>query len=255
MSYSFDEELEKANSEYGGTQISSFYKVQEGNSNVIRVLTRGSQYAKQFMGMKNYRTLYGKEKGDPLRQPDDADAKKPGRIVVPVNEKGQTSKPSIISVVYILDRTDNKIKIAELSYSIVKQIAELQKNPDYKFDDLPMPYDLRITYKKEAAPNEKYRVEVKPGSEDLTPEQVKELELKVSERSTESIAEKQKTRQIESDEKFGMRISQEELAKDASDYNANMVATMKKQREGMNKNTTSGIEYPDDEINPEDIPF
>lgn len=255
MSYNFDEELEKANSQYGGSSSSNFYKVDEGNNNVIRILTEGSIYAKQFMGMKNYRTLYGKEKGDPLRQPDDSDANKTGRLIVPVNEKGQASKPSIISVVYILDRKDGKIKVAELSYSIMKQIGALQQNPDYKFSELPMPYDLRITYKKEAAPNEKYRVEVKPGSEDLTPELLAELETKVKEHSPESIAERQKTRQMEDDEKLGMRLSTDELAKDAADYNANMIATMKKQREGMAPTESNGIEYPADEVNPEDIPF
>jgi hypothetical protein len=253
MPYNFDEALESAAAQFGSS--SNFFKLEEGNENIVRVLTEGATYANQFMGQgKGYRVLYGKEKGDPLRQPDDADAKKQGRIIVPVDDKGKSQRPTIVTVVYILDRKDGRIKIAEFPYSVAKGIGALQQNPDYKFTELPMPYDLRITYKKEAAPAEKYRVEVKPGSLDLTEAELAELDRLVKEKSPEKIADAKKDRQKEDDQRNGRILSEEELAADKKDYDANMRATMVKQREAAGLSVTKD-EYPGDEINPEDIPF
>lgn len=253
MPYSFDDALESANTQFGGSSASGFYTIKEGNENVVRVLTPGVEYASQFMGMgKPYRTLYGREKGDPLRQPDESDADKQGRLVVPTDKDGKPQRPSIKSVLYVLDRADGGIKIAEFPYVIGKQIGALQKNPDYAFEDLPMPYDIRITFKKDAAPNEKYRVEVKPNGEDLSPETLAELEDKVVKRSPESVAQRKKDEQIDDDMKKGLRISEDELAKTASDFNRNMAVQAAAQRAA---NTEPVIQYPADEINPEDIPF
>lgn len=46
---------------------------------------------------------------------------------------------------YILDRADGKIKIAFLPYTILKMLGDLQSNPEYAFDQVPMPYDITIT--------------------------------------------------------------------------------------------------------------
>lgn len=46
--------------------------------------------------------------------------------------------------VWIIDRKDNKIKIAKFGYKIVKQLQSLQTNPDYAFETLPMNYDIDI---------------------------------------------------------------------------------------------------------------
>lgn len=252
--YSFDDALESANKQYGGSS-GGFYTIEEGNKNVLRVLTPGAEYATQFMGVKNYRTLYGKEKGDPLRQPSDPDANRPGRILAPLDDKGKESKASIKSMLYVLDRVTDKIVLADFPYSITKQIGALQKNPDYAFKILPMPYDIRITYAPKAAPNEKYRVEVKPTGEPLTQEQLAELQSKVAQRSPESVAEGKKNAQREDDMRNGRIISEDELEATKKDYNSNMMQTMKEQRVGMSDNEVSGIEYPEDEINPADIPF
>ena len=252
MSYSFNEELDKASSTYK-TGSSRFYKVAEGNQNVIRILTEGATIATQYMGGE-FRTLYGREKGDPLRQPDDSDSKKPGRLIVPIDKEGKSRKPSIRLVCYILDREDGRIKIAELPYSVSKQVGALQSNPDYAFTSLPMPYDIRITYKKDVAPNDMYRVEFKPNSEQLSKEVLDELnELMLSE-TPQMIVDKKKQYQSDEDEKKGMRLSIEELETTAAEYNEGMRATMAKQQvEGSIKEVK--VKYPDEEINPADIPF
>jgi hypothetical protein len=45
---------------------------------------------------------------------------------------------------YILDRRDNKVKAHFMPHKIYKAIEALQMNPDYAFDEVPMPYDLTV---------------------------------------------------------------------------------------------------------------
>ena len=45
---------------------------------------------------------------------------------------------------YVLDRTDNELKIAAFGKSIMKQIQELAMSAEYGYDDLP-PYDMTIS--------------------------------------------------------------------------------------------------------------
>lgn len=46
-------------------------------------------------------------------------------------------------VCYIIDRKDNKLKLAFLPYTIIKAIGELAINEEYAFDVLP-PYDINV---------------------------------------------------------------------------------------------------------------
>jgi hypothetical protein len=48
----------------------------------------------------------------------------------------------------VIDRADGKVKPFFMPHTIYKQIEELQMNPDYTFETLPMPYDLTISAKK-----------------------------------------------------------------------------------------------------------
>jgi hypothetical protein len=45
---------------------------------------------------------------------------------------------------YVLDRRDNKIKAHFMPHKIYKAIEALQSNPDYTFEEVPMPYDITI---------------------------------------------------------------------------------------------------------------
>lgn len=244
MAYSFDETLEKESNKYssGG----NYFKINEGNENVIRILSKGEAYASHYINGK-FRTLYGRENGDPIRDEVDYDSGKPGRVIVPINKEGKIPKPSIRLVVYIIDRADNQVKVAELPYSVSKQITALQQNPDYAFDDVPMPYDIRITYKKDAPPTEKYRVEVKPNGADLTQEQNLEFAKKFSEYSPEKVVQNKKDRQIDDDKRAGIWVSEDELESLKDDYNEKMVKTATIQAQ--DQETVKKVEYP------EDIPF
>ncbi len=255
MPYNINDNLEAATKEFGGSSSGgTFYKIQEGNSNVVRVLTEDVTYASQFMGQGNgFRTLYGRLKGDPLRSRDDNDAKMQGRLLPPLNKDGKEGKASIRSVLYVLDRNDNKVKQAEFPYMVMKQIGALQENPDYKFTEMPMPYDIRITYTKGVAPMDMYRVEVKPNGADITEDQSLDLEDRMAKYSPATVVQSKKDRQMEEDERFGRRISEEDLQKYADEYNAGMKAQLAVQRQSQPVEPI--VEYPSDDINPEDIPF
>lgn len=68
-------------------------------------------------------------------------------------EKASVKYPS-----YIIDRKDNAIKKMDLVFTVYKQIGRLQLDEDYAFDDLPMPYDIKVNYDENASPSEMYKV-------------------------------------------------------------------------------------------------
>lgn len=55
--------------------------------------------------------------------------------------------PNFKWLCYVLDRKDGKIKPLFMAHTIYKQIEALQLNEDYKFDEVPMPYDITINAK------------------------------------------------------------------------------------------------------------
>lgn len=55
--------------------------------------------------------------------------------------------PNFKWLCYVLDRKDGKIKPFFMAHTIYKQIEALQLNEDYKFDEVPMPYDITINAK------------------------------------------------------------------------------------------------------------
>lgn len=48
---------------------------------------------------------------------------------------------------YVLDRRDNKVKALFMPHKIYKAIEALQVNPDYTFEEVPMPYDITVNAK------------------------------------------------------------------------------------------------------------
>lgn len=243
MPYDFDQAVNKANEQFprssGGNL--DYFNIEEGNDNVCRVLTPGAVYATHFMGKGTKAPVcYGYEKGCPVREKNDE-----GKLT---NVHADTS---VRFVMFVLDRRDGKVKTGFFPYSVVKQIGALQKNPDYQFQDLPMPYDIRITYNREESNANKYRVEYKPNGPELTEEQTNELNEKMSSRTPEDIVQRMKEKQIEDDKRSGRWISPEEVTKESGNYLKNAVekAPNKDQIESQK------VQYPEEEIKPEDIPF
>src|SRR5262245_28795709 len=59
---------------------------------------------------------------------------------------------------YVIDRTDGKAKPFFMPHTIYKQIEALQMNPDYGFEDVPMPYDLTVNAKGAGTKEVEYSV-------------------------------------------------------------------------------------------------
>lgn len=233
MPYNFNEQLERDQKEYGSGQSSNYYNVEDGSDNIVRVLTPGAVYAQYYFGQGIKSVIsYGYDKGDPRGKSDE--------------------RKMIKYAMYVLDRKDNKIKLATFSYSVVKGIGDLQKNPDYQFEELPMPYDIRITYNKEEVPASKYKVSFKPNSVLLTQEQLNELKEKMDERTPEQIVERMKEKQMEADKQAGVWKSPEDREIERKEFLEDVNAEVKKNP------ITSKYKYPQEEqegIDPEDTHF
>jgi hypothetical protein len=127
-----------------------YFKFEKGE-NKIRVLTTWDPLATHFVkigGKDIAHVCFGKEEGCPYHGEG-----------APLDEKGNPKKPSVKFVTYICDRKDgDQIKLADLPYTVVKAIVALQKDEEYNFDDLPMPYDLKITYDPDQSGSAMYNV-------------------------------------------------------------------------------------------------
>lgn len=59
---------------------------------------------------------------------------------------------------YVLDRKDNKIKIAKLPYTVGTAIMGYEKDEEYKFEGFPMPYDIKVSAVNAGTKEVKYTV-------------------------------------------------------------------------------------------------
>lgn len=168
-----NEEIEREASE-------GYFKMQEGD-NRIQLLTHCAQLAQVY---------------DP--------ATKKYRVAVEGDKN-----ISIKGVCWVLQ--DGKVKQAKLSYVVVKAIRELQNDPDYQFQEFPMPRLINIKAKGAGTKEVEYTVIPSP-KEVVTPvEVVNELALKPT---PDDIVEKLK-----------------------------------------NKGESKPVEYPEEDIRPEDVSF
>jgi hypothetical protein len=149
--------LKQAEKEYelGG----DYFKFEEGD-NKIRVLTMWEPLATHFVkaGSKTTpHTCYGKDKGCPLHDEG-----------APLDDNGNPKAPSVRFVTYVCDRKDSdKLKVADLPYTVVKAITALQTDEDYAFDNFPMPFDVKVKYDKNEAGAAMYSVTPSPNRESL----------------------------------------------------------------------------------------
>lgn len=225
MQHDFNAQLEKDQKDIGTkfANNSKYFNLAEGNNNVFRVLTPGVAFATYYLGKgQSQPVAYGVENGDP-------------RI------ESETMKKSIRYILYVIDRTDGLVKQAELPYTIIKSIGDLQHNPDYSFAELPMPYDIRVTYNKEESPANKYKVSPSKTSP-VTPIELGELEKMMAQETPEEAIEKKKERQIKADKESGAWT---EPSRDSKPVKEEV------QESPVDLETTEDV--PD--FNPDDIPF
>lgn len=71
---------------------------------------------------------------------------------------------------WVIDYEDQKVKIARLSYTIVRAIQGLQENPEYAFTSLPMPYDIIINAVNAGTKEVKYTITPARKNSDISEE-------------------------------------------------------------------------------------
>jgi len=221
MKYDFQQASQDAEKSYGVGGKGDYFVFQKGN-NTIQILTPAQVFGIHFLG-KGVRSAicYGKEKGCPHHE-----AKKPNETDEQYNRR---TRVSVKYAVYVLDKADSEIKLAELPHTVIKAIGELQKNPDWAFDELPMPYNITVVYNPDAAPADMYKIIPSPNRMGLQEGFREELTKKYEKFSPIDYVERRKQKQMKED---GIDIGAETIVEEQGK-----------------------IEYPTEDINPEEIPF
>lgn len=200
----FMDDIKNESKAYGGGSDANYFQFENKGVYKMRILVQPKVIATHFFGKGN-----------------------PSVVCVGIDEgcvhhKEGDKKPSIKLATYIIDRSDGKIKMAELPLSVSYAINDLQQDEDFAFSDFPMPYDVKITYDPDNDdPKAKYRMQPGTKREQPTDEEIASLDEKMKKQTPEQYVEKKKARQKE---KGGAPAA-------------------------------GGIDYPKDDINPDDIPF
>ena len=237
-----NEQLANSSKEYGVGSNRTFFKFEKGD-NRIRILTSGEVIATHFFGKGvKAHTCYGIENGCPFHG-DKA----------PRDTKGQEKKPSIKYTCYV--KSGDSVMLADLPYSVIKQVGEYQTNQDYSFDSFPMPYDITVKYNPDSpTPNDMYKVFPSPKREPITPDIEEELSEKMRELTPADSVAKKKQWQMDQHDKDGIR--EEVKPKETREQWARRV---NKEMEGkatdFKLDKMTPVDYPTEDIKPEDIPF
>jgi len=141
---------------------SLFFSMQEGD-NRIQLLTHAARLAQVWDGAK-YR---------PAKEGDE--------------------NISIKGVCWVLQ--DGKIKEAKLPYTVVKQIRALMEDPDWAFDEFPMPRMINIKVKNAKTKEADYSVVPSPKESEVPAEILEELKSK---KTPEEVVEFIKSKQEQS---------------------------------------------------------
>lgn len=136
MGYNYTDTVKDAEEKWGaggGSDKGDWFKFEEGD-NRVRLLTVAEPLGKHYpLGV-----CVGKDRGCPKCADGD--------------------KPSVKFIVWLIDRRDDKLKVAELPYSVMKTVGDIQNEPDSAFDEPPMPYDLNIKAKNAGTKEVEYSV-------------------------------------------------------------------------------------------------
>jgi len=89
-------------------------------------------------------------------------------------------KPTFKFVAWIIDRKDSKIKPYFMPMTVVNAIAALQESPKYKFEDMPMPYDINVNAKGAGSKEVIYNVLPDRTDTDLTTEETNAYAAKMT---------------------------------------------------------------------------
>ena len=229
------EKMQKDSQEYGSSQSAQLFQFKEAGKGdyKFRVLTDPVCLATHFFGKgQPSHICYGAKNGCPYHKPD---------------EKSASRK----YIMYIVDRKDGEVKLAEFPLSIIMSIADFQDDEDYSFDSYPMPYDVKVKYNPdEEDPKSIYKTLGAPQKEPVTTQEQEKLTDKMGKLTPEQYVEKRKTVELNKSKEAGTWISPEKIAENQKVRLDELNANGPK-----DKTDEKVIEYPTEDINPEDIPF
>jgi len=204
----FMDEIKNEQKKYG-TGGGDYFKFESKGVYKIRILNQPKVLATHFFGKGNPAVVCkGIDEGCPYHGQE-----KDGTPI---------KRPSIKLVTYVIDRSDDKIKIAELPLSVSYSLNDLQQDEDFAFDSFPMPYDVKITYDPDNNdPKAIYRLVGSPKQEPLTKDEEAILKELMAKQTPEQYVE--------------FRKGKKEVKEEPYDYKK--------------------AAYSDDQPNPEDVPF
>lgn len=225
----------KQDAEELGVGGSDFFKFENKKTSKFRVLTELKALGQHFFGVGQKPSVcYGVKKGCPFHGID------------PNSQKGEEYKLSTKYIAYVLD-ADGKIKLAELPYTVVKAIGDLEEDEDYKFSGFPMPYDIKVAFDKDLSPTEMYKVTPSPTRSAVTDDTMGELAGLMGKNSPEHFVEVKKEKQVIAHKASGHWLSPEVLEKREADRKAKFLEGLeddKKKNAGKSQDEMQGYHYP-----------
>lgn len=171
------DDLNSVASEYKIGGGSSEWLTLETGDNKIRIVSEYEPLAKHFSGKGQKPVTCIGEKNGCLRCQDMKEWEEAHKN----DEKKQPNphKPTVKFLFWVIDRRDGKFKIAELGWSVIKAIGDLESNTEYAFNKETCLPDYDLTIKKtvkDASPSgTEYSVIPARSNTPLTPEEVAAL--------------------------------------------------------------------------------
>lgn len=143
----------------------------------------------------------------------------------------------------VLDRKDNKVKLYKIPFKIFKSIAALEVDEDYKFEGFPMPYDIKLNAKNAGTKEVEYTVMPSPKIVAVGEEVVEFLS---KQKPIKDVIKAMQDKNIENHKADGTWQKEQDRLEELRD----------KLRKGhVNDEGLDTVEYPEEQINAEDIPF
>jgi hypothetical protein len=75
-------------------------------------------------------------------------------------------------VMFVIDCKDGKVKPYFAPYTVYKAIASLEEDPFYKFQGMPMPYDINVKAENAGTKEVNYNVQASPNKSEITAEEL-----------------------------------------------------------------------------------
>lgn len=144
----------------------------------------------------------------------------------------------------VLDRADNKVKLYKIPYGIFKTIAGFEADEDLSFSTFPMPYDIKVNATNAGTKEVEYVVMASPKIVEVPQDVIDFLEKQKPLKEVISAMQEVNIKKHKADGTW--QKEQDRLAELKKDLESGRGGTLKKEDQ---------IEYPEEEIDPEDIPF